>query len=243
MSDIEKKGAEIVDPRLTEMADTAIGMGLIEELGEVTEELRDLARITSKQTHRDTMNSICERLEFIVNVLDTQADPIVIRRNTQLSERFTSVVVNLGISGELIRMRQQGVALNVICRTLNISTEAARRFFRYYDSITPTEQIKYNKNSVMNTTERLEELMNMILRRLHALEGMNDEVHVQYIKELRQTIDLASKVAERIVSYEQYNNFKSAVWEILKTMAPERRTEIIKQIQKLNREQNFLNSP
>lgn len=197
-----------------------------------------LPALKKKPDAIDIVIDVTDTLGNLVKILDEFAKPIEAYNDKKAAGIVTSEMRRLGVEGEALELRRRGLSGVKISETLGVSHEAVKRFFKTFDSLRPAEKAKYNESSVMNTTARLEELMNMILRRLHSLEGIDDELHVKYIGEFRQTLQLASQVAEKIVNYKKYQDFTESVWEILKTELPHRRSEIlakIKEQQQLHR--------
>lgn len=220
---------------------TTASIGVIEALSNICLELEHIKDSTINAMQKESIGNCVSQLNNIINVLDEEANPITL--NSYISLGFKSVIERLGIAGEVIKLRKQGITVNKIAEMFDITQTTIMRFFKYYDYLKPVEKLKYHESSVMNTTERLEELMNMILRRLHALEGIDDELHVKYIGELRQTFSLAAQVAEKIVTYQRYQQFTEDVWDILKTELPDRRAEIMAKIKQQQAHNSFLPTP
>lgn len=211
---------------------TNFSLGIIEALVSLTHDQSDLADELTNPQQKQLAENIKNKLENLVTLLDNATTPVVVESSLvkENSANFNSIVYRLGLQGELLKLRSKGYTITKMAEHLNLNHSVISRFFKYYDHLSNLEKLKVRQSSVMNTPERLEELFNMILRRLHSLEGLNDELHVQYVKELRQTLALASQVAEKMVNYKEYQRFTEAVWELLKLELPDKRRLITEKI-------------
>lgn len=171
------------------------------------------------------------KLESILNIIKDSFNPIELSDKVRLSGyKYKSIIYDLGIAGDLIRLREANTTMKDIADRYNIKYTTVTSFFKHFDTLAQVEKAKVKAASVMNTTERLEDLMNMCLRQLHRLEGVNDDVHVKYIGELRQTFGLAAQVSEKIATYKAYEDFKTKVRQILIDELPDRKLEIINKL-------------
>lgn len=178
-------------------------------------------KLTLARQHLENLYAIKDILEGSYNAVD-------ISDNARLAgHRYNSIIYQLGIAGDLVRLKEGNATSKTIAEQYNLKVNTVRNFFKHYDQLTQIEKSKLKASSVMNTTERLEDLMNMCLRSLNRVEGINDDVHVKYIGELRQTLGLAASVAEKIATYKTYENFRKQVQDILIDVLPERKLEII----------------
>ena len=212
-----------------------LSLGLLESLESLIICLDD--KVKSSVVGEENLTVILDITSRIKNTLDIITDninPLELADKARLSgHRFVSIIHTLGISGEVVRCRERGEPIVEIANKFSISIGTVSRYLKYYDKLSKAKQSKIKANSIMNTTERLEDIMNMCLRQLHRLEGQNDDVHVKYIGELRQTIGLAAQVSEKIATYKAYEQFKQTVEEILLSELPERRMEIVRKLKSL----------
>lgn len=208
------------------------GLGLIDEICEIAQEINSLAEKYSKQNILHTeLSLVSQRLDSVIAILDAEAAPIEILADTPLSSnRFISIIDKLGIGNEIVALRKQGSTIKELSAMYKLSTATIQRFFKYYDSQSATKKSRYNTSSVFDTVERLEELQTIILRNLHRLEGNNDEVAVKYISELRQTLALAVSVSEKLANAKAFQELKELVATILMSELPHRRKEIVSKI-------------
>lgn len=208
---------------------TDISLGVLESLVNISSDIEILKNELNNPLQKELVVNIEDKLNIIINILDDIPQPIIVEESKKTSN-FRSLIFKLGIHAEVLKLRELGKTVSEICTIMNVSKKTLRRFFKYYDHVSNVERIKLRTNSVMNTPERLEELFNMILKRLHMLEGHNDELHVQYIKEMRQTLALANQVSEKMTNYQEYQKFTQNVWELLKSELPEKRSLIVQKI-------------
>lgn len=209
-------------------------LGLLERLEDNLSILEDCCRFISEGDTRTLADNTLVETKQILSIFEESFNPLELADQAALSGyTFRSKIYQLGIASEIIRLREAGNGMRSIANSFNVSETAVARFLKHYDSLSAVAKAKIKTSSVMNTTDRLEDLMTMILRQLHRLEGVNDDVHVKYIGELRQTLGLAAQVSEKIATYKAYQNFREAVQTILVTELPERRLEIIKKLKSL----------
>lgn len=136
----------------------------------------------------------------------------------------TSKIERLGIGGEIVRLRTR-MTLQELADKFNLTSQTVSRFLKRYDKMKASEKSQVRRHSVFDIFDRLEELSSMIYRQLAALENQ-PETHVKYIAELRQTLDLAARLAKELYTIRKYEQFKSAVVEVLLSELPERRREL-----------------
>ncbi|MFB6283756.1 MAG: hypothetical protein ABEK59_07465 [Halobacteria archaeon] len=217
-------------------------LSLIEQFHEALNQLQELEK-ELPQRHQGELEATRKELESLVDVLDSESSPVEIVQSQNLSGVLRrSKVERLGIAGELVRARREEKAtLRELSERFGLNARCIGRFFRYYDSLQPSQKSKYQRKSVFEVTERLEELQTEILRNFKRLEGTRDEVAVKYIGELRQTLELAVKVADRINDAKemrrQYEEFKQVVYDIfaqdLKDQ-PQLRDQILDKLKRIN---------
>lgn len=171
-------------------------------------------------------------LAALIEAIDQSNSPIeVLRENPLGGRQWQSIIQRMQISSELIRMRgEPGMSIAKLSEIFAVAPGTISRFFRYYDKAKPSEKIRMQRASIFDSAEQLEELSVTIQRNMARLEGVNDEVNVKLIAELRQTIQLAALLTEKMANYQRYNAFMQAVYDILKEELPQRRNEILARI-------------
>lgn len=213
-------------------------IGLLERFEDNINLIEDCTKFISNIDTRTLAENTIAELKQLIEIFEDSFNPLELADKANLSGfTFKSKIYQLGIAAEIIKLREAGTSMRGIAASFNISDTAVRRFLKHYDSLSAVAKAKIKTNSVMNTTDRLEDLMTMILRQLHRLEGVNDDVHVKYIGELRQTLGLAAQVSEKIATYKSYQNFREAVQSILASELPERRLEIIRKLKALQQDE------
>lgn len=175
-----------------------------------------------------------KRAQSLVTTLDTDTVALPIIKERSLTRQYKSKIERLGIGGVLIQQRQAGESIPALARHHTLGEDTIRRFFKTYDAAKPTEKARLRRNSMTDIVGRLEELGAMIYRQLARLEGNQDDIHVKYVTELRLTIELSSKLAQQMISYQRYEEFIRCVGEILKSELPDRKAEIIQKLNKLS---------
>lgn len=214
-------------------------LGLLEAVEDSIEVLDDCITFIQNPTKLDIAKRNIKTLSDCFKVFSDSFNPIDLATNAfNLNSGRTSKIYQLGLAGLIIEGLEKGIGVDKVAHMYDIDRNTVRRFVRHYKSLTKANQAKVKASSVMNTTERLEELMTMCMRQLSRLEGTNDDVHVKYIAELRQTYQLAVQVAEKIATYNNYQRFRDEVTQILIDEIPERKHEIVRRLQGLQDESN-----
>jgi len=240
LSDSEQHSTDIVQETTKEEFNDVLS--LIEQFVELKDrliEVKDMAPASIKQE----LEYIIQDYDSLVNIIDSETSPVEIIQTATLSGNLRkSKVERLGIGGELVRLRnEEKITIKELSERFGISDQVISRFFRYYDSLRPSDKSKYNKKSVLEVTERIEELQTIILRNINRLEGLNDAVAVKYTGELRQTLELAMNLAEKINEEKErrreYEEFKQAVYEILVDELPEKQAKILDRIKSVSYEE------
>jgi hypothetical protein len=212
-------------------------IGLLEKFEsniEILKECFESISITLPQDIKAVAQNTIEELKQLIAIFEDSFNPLELSDQINLSGNiFKSKVYSLGIESEIVRLRETGLSSREIAIKFGLAESTIIRFLKHFDTLSAVSKAKIKSISVMDTTERLEELLGIILRQIHRLEGINDEVHVKYIGELRQTLGLAANISEKIATYTSYQKFKEAVQEILVGELPERRLEIINKLKYL----------
>lgn len=213
-------------------------LSLIEEFYEILAKLKDLEAQVPERMKIDVQGIITE-YSNLLEILDSESSPVEIIKTQSLSGNLRkNKVEKLGLSGELIRLRkEQRLTIKEISARYQIDRATVSRFFRYYDSLLPSQKSAYQRKSIFDVTERLEEMQQIILRNFYRLEGVSDDIAVKYMGELRQSLDLAVKVAEKINNakemWRKYEDLKKAVYDILVDELPNKRKEVLDKIKSL----------
>jgi len=139
-------------------------------------------------------------------------------------------IQRLNIGGDIVRMSIEGYSIQEIAERFQLKEVLIRRFLCYYNKLSTSNKHKIRKISVFNTTEQLENMLVYIQQQLNRLQGTNDEVAVQYVRELREVIKAASTLSERMVGMHLYTQFTQTVMEVLLTELPGRRHEILERL-------------
>jgi len=212
-----------------------MALGMIEHLAELSNNFAELEEFIEKE-RREEYKIYVNKLRAVVTSLDTDVVNIpVIQGNDQASKLAKFSRINqLGIAGELVRLRATGkYSIEDLAMNFDVPATQISRFFKYYDACTPTEKAKYRRQSVFEVSERLEDLMQIIVRQLARLEAVNDEVHVKYVAEFRQTLAMATNLLEKVNHYHRFQQLIAAVGDLLVKELPHRQKEITESIYKL----------
>jgi len=210
-------------------------LGIIEHLAELTECFSQLEEHVDKK-YREEYRTYVGKLKAVVTTLDTDMLSIPIIQGSDQSSKLArfSKINRLGIAGELVRLRATGkYTIEELAMQFDVPASQVSRFFRYYDACSPSEKAKYRRQSVFEVSERLEDLMQIIVRQLARLEAVNDEVHVKYVAEFRQTITMAANLLEKVNHYHRFQQLITAVGDLLVKELPHRQREITESIYKL----------
>lgn len=192
-----------------------------EQMLQLVQDLQDFF-VELPEEHAEEAEEHLQRLKVLVSLLDKNSSEMLVAGPAP--RRARNKIERLGLGNEMLRLRPR-MTLQELGEHFGISTHSVSRFFQQYDKMTATERSKVRRNSVFDTFERLEELSAMIYRQLAILDAQ-PETHVKYIAELRQTLDLAARLSKDLYTIRKYEQFKSAVVEVLLTELPHRRAEL-----------------
>jgi hypothetical protein len=169
-------------------------------------------------------------LSSLVDLLDMQDDlPGVPSFGESKVPRYVTNLERTGKVPLLLQLRGKKPILEIAEET-GVEEKRIRRFYKYYEQSNASEQAKLQRSSLFNITERLEELYTFISRNLHRLEGVNDEVAVRYVAEMRGCIKDATDLTQKMANYHHYNRFKQRVFELVKDLSPEKRDEFLRRL-------------
>ncbi|MGG6281743.1 hypothetical protein ACQ4M3_09255 [Leptolyngbya sp. AN03gr2] len=198
------------------IANASAAIGLIEQLGVILEDLNSYKN-TLPSIHQVELVGIATRLTSLIKVLDEDENLPSLVQSMQLSGRVSSKVERLRLGGEIIRLRELGrMSIDEIATQIALAPQTVSRFLKYYDSIKdPSEKSRFQRASIFDTTNQLEDLSAMIYRQLAKLESVDPEHHVRYIGELRMTIKAAQEWMDRVSNAQKMDELKSVVAEIL----------------------------
>lgn len=210
-------------------------LSLIEQLQEVAAGLAVFAEKLPLE-HQSELRVHLARLDAILAVLDTNMVYVPVLHGDEARKLAKHATINrLGLAGELIRLRNTGKYTDeALAGMFDLDVAEVKRFFRYYDAAAPSEKAKLRRQSVFNVSERLEDLLQIIVRQLARLEGLNDEVHVKYVAEFRQVVALATSLLEKVNHYQRLQQLIALVGDILVQELPDRQKEIIDKIYRLS---------
>lgn len=144
-----------------------------------------------------------------------------------------SQVIQSGLASTVVEMRNRLSPIAQIATATGLNEHAIRRFLKFYDSLPPIERRRCQATSVFDTTNRLEELFQLITRRLHVLETGDEEAHSRMVSELRQTIQLAATISEKIGTWTRVNALTELVKEVLMDELPHKRRAVSDRINKI----------
>ena len=227
---------EVSEPETNDI-DFNNALSFVEEFLEVRDQLKEFKNVLPLD-YKSEYNKVLEELDILIDIIDSENTPVELVKGKKLSGLLKrNKIERLGIAGEVVKLRRQdNCSMSEIAEMFNLSHKTVSRFFKYYDSLVPSQKSKYNRKSIFELTERLEELQTMILSQIYRLQGVKDDIAVKYVGELRQSLELAMKVAEKINDSKQmrreYEEFKQTIFDILKKELPHRQAEIIHEMKK-----------
>jgi hypothetical protein len=213
------------------------------ELLSITEQLKQcsdqlgLLEGTLEGAKRTAAAAIKTRLEGIITSLevDDSASALLQRQNEAIAPtRVVSKIEMLNLEGEVVRL-SYGLGRNAkeIAELFGLKPREVSQFLKYYQRCAPAKRAKLSRASIFDSKSQLEELATTILRQLNTLEGADNELHVQYVREMRMTIEQATKLTERMLNYSVYENLVGKVREILVSELPHRQVEICTVLEKV----------
>jgi hypothetical protein len=207
-------------------------LGLLEEISQVSEELRSLSEtISASESDKALLERLGSRLDGVLKILDSDAAPIEMFNTPSLAgNKYVSIIEKLGLTGEIIHCRKLNMPIATIAQQFKLSKETVSRFLKYYDKQNAVQKSKYEGRSIFDTTDRLEELQTLILRNIYRLEGCNDNVAVKYVGELRQCLVLAVSITEKMANAKALTELRELVASVLLAELPHKRRDILDKI-------------
>lgn len=230
---IEPRIEEIDSPELTlsyRIEAALSSSAILEVFWQQIDRLKTVEK-KSKGLTNTILKGCIQELTALGNILDDQKVPFDI-----LKEQFSVNTRTSNYSSEIQESGLEGVILDLylkkrrsaeeIAEYYNLSVVSVRRFLKYYDNCKPSEQMTLRKKSVFDITDQLEDLTIIIQRQLSNLEGENDEVHVQYVREMRLVLAQAAEVVDKINNYQTLQKVVESIGDVISEVIPEKRKEI-----------------
>lgn len=212
-------------------------LAFIEHLEQLTRDWDDYIGTLPVRTQAEG-TALNGRLKALIEAMDVEAQPLNIAGDTHVSLPRTKVD-RLGVGGEVLRLhRDRNLSPDQIVQQLevDISAGTVSRYIKMYESAKPSQQVKMRRNSIFEIPERLEDLAMIVQRQLARLEAVDDEVHVKYVSEMRQLIQLTSDMVKLIYNAKRFQEMVRINYEVLKDELPEKRAlidEKFKQLQQM----------
>jgi len=185
---------------------------------------------------------IAQELEGLVQLLD---DPIISAPldNFNLSQVSKIDLLNLG--KDVLGLYKTGSSLSQIAKTCSqqvgqpINKKEVQQWIDEFDqrSVSGKQRIVYG--SIFDTTDRLEEIYISIMKLSETVKArdenyyksakvVREQVELEVMRELRQLVSEADKLASKIRMAEDMRRFTSLVIECLKKEAPMVYTRVLK---------------
>lgn len=196
--------------------------GFFEEFETLAKNLKAFG-LTLRDEDKPEMAKHVAHLESLMSVLNSEH----FTETNSLSKVYVSKIERLGITNQVIKARESGHTLKEIASTFDLSIHHVRKFIEVYNSSTLSEQAGMRRKSVFDITDRLEELSTLIRRQLANLNA-DPKNQVAYVKEMRECIQLAAEITDKIVMSQQLEAMTKAVGEIILSEIPiERRQKVL----------------
>jgi transcriptional regulator with XRE-family HTH domain len=215
-------------------------LSLVEQIEILIRDVHLFAQALSDQHERSECESFSGRLKTLYQMLNNDGELLfdVTGTNRSLKEAYPTKIERLGLSKEIIRLREENrLSIADIANKYGLSNLTVSKFLQTYDSAKPIDKVKMKSTSIFSITEQIESLAAGIYRQMSRLEGSNDEVHVKYVAELRQTIAMADKYLDKASAISEANakveQIRAVIMETLMEELPDKRTAIIKRFEAL----------
>lgn len=126
------------------------------------------------------------------------------------------------LSSEVVRMSEkQGLTNEEIAERIgDISKDTVGKFLREYRKAKPSERARIRRTSIFDTYDQLEKLAAMIYRELARWEGQDGDVHVKYVKELRELIKESHQWMDRVSEREKLEEIAMTVQDVIFEYVP-----------------------
>lgn len=201
-------------------------LGLLEQIEELNANLTAFS-LTLNENQTAELSIYIKKLAALSSLLDDETNtPSLL--STNLLSKGLNKIERLGLGGEVIRLREVNkLQASEIASQLSLGVDTVRRFLKFYDNCKPSEKTKYQRTSIFNTAQQLEDLNVIIYKLLARTELVDAENFTRGISELRQTIKLAADVLEKSAAKNKEADFRRIMTEILCKELPHRQQEIL----------------
>jgi transcriptional regulator with XRE-family HTH domain len=155
--------------------------------------------------------------------------------NKTLSKVAPSRIERMGLGREIIRLRTENkLKIEEIANRFDLSVYAVSQFLKAYEKAKPLEQARMRRTSIFDTQAQYETLGAQIHILLGKVQGIDNQVSVQVLGELRKTIESAEKFMARLSDQQKVDKIRQIVMEVLMDELPEKRIDIMKRFQELD---------
>lgn len=197
--------------------------GYFEEITQALENLDECISTLPEDPKKGELSSHSNKIKSLVDVMFQTNLPV----HTSLSKRpYKSAIERLGLSGPVIQARENGMSIRQISDLYKLKRTQVSKFFQVYDQASPIQQKNLKDSSIFNTTERLEEVTQIIQHQLARLQDRDPKNHVLYTKQLLDCIRLASELTEKVAIHQQLQALIQEVSAILIEEIPDKNSRI-----------------
>lgn len=214
---------------------------LVEQIELILRDAKELDGLitdgASNQELRTKSQGLVSRAEALTSALSEETVNLSGIKD-RLSTLRRSKVEQLKLGKEIERLRRvERLPVKEIAARLNLSESQVSTFLRTFDAMSPLEQAKTRRASIFETVNQVEELASIIYRQMARIEGIENETHVRYVAELRQTIKLAQDIVSGMAQQRQIDEIKTLVMsliaEVNEELPPVKRDWFLARVQNL----------
>ena len=212
-----------------ERADKALA--IIEQFETLLEDLKSF-REEIPQLYQSELDPLLQRLSSLYEVINVDASDI---ETLDLSVKpRKSKIERRRLSGEIIRLiEEEGLSQKEVANRVEMSPQTISKFIKQYNQAKPAEQAKSRRTSIFQTYEQFEKLAAIIYKEIARYEGMDGQVHVKYVDQLRNLIKESQQWMDRNSERQKLEEIAMTVKEILQDCTPEQSKKIAERFESI----------
>lgn len=206
-------------------------LAVIEQFEAVLNDLESFIN-TLPQIYYDEGQPLLARLRSLYEAVDVNEGSL---ESVQMLQRQggKSTIERLRLESEVVRLSEEkGLSNSEIAERFEaLSEEMIRRFLKKYREAKPSERARVRRSSIFDTYDQLEKVAALIYRQLARYEGQDGNIHVKYVKELRELIRESHEWMDRASERQKLDEIALEVRDIVAEFDEEKAVKLAKRLE------------
>jgi len=206
-------------------------LAVIEQFEAVIEDLDSFIN-SLPQMYLEEGKPVLERLKSLyelINIDVTNIDTLDLN-----SKKARSKIERRRLSHEVIRLiEEEGLYYKEVGERLGISGSTVSKFYKQYENAKLSERAAVRRSSIFDTYDQMESLSAKIYKALATYEGMDGNVHVKYIEQMRKLITEAHQWMDRVSEKQKLEEIGMIVREVLSNCTKDQEELIAKRFEEI----------